>query len=269
MKSYLKAVLDRLENPAHARNAVREALQSRILASLQRAGGMLALAFHGGTALRFLHGIDRYSEDLDFALERPDAGYDFRSLLRRIRSDFEKERYAMEFKVNDRKIVHSAFIRFPGLLYELGLSPRAEEKLAIKLEVDTKPPSGAILETSVVRRHLPIQLFHHDRSSLLAGKLHAILARPYTKGRDLYDLIWYLSNRSWPEPNLEMLNSALKQTGWDEESLRPSTWRQRVKQRLSAFDWPRAATDVEPFLESASAIQLVTLETASRLLESP
>ena len=64
-----------------------------------------------------------------------------------------------------------------------------------------------------------LRLFHHDRASLLAGKLHAILKRPYTKGRDLYDLIWYLSDPDWPLPNLTLLNSALRQTDRDSEEL--------------------------------------------------
>jgi len=76
--------------------------------------------------------------------------------------------------------------------------------------------ANAVLATTVIRRHVVLQLQHHDRASLLAGKLHAILQRPYLKGRDLYDLAWYLSDREWPAPNLEYLNNALLQTGWQD-----------------------------------------------------
>jgi hypothetical protein len=86
--------------------------------------------------------------------------------------------------------------------------------LAVKIEVDTHPPQGAGLETSLVRLHVLLNLNHHDKASLLAGKLHDLLQRPYLKGRDLYDLIWYLSARDWPAPNLTLLNNALTQTGW-------------------------------------------------------
>ena len=163
-------------------------------------------------------------------------------------------------------MVHSAFVRFPGLLFELGVSPHRTEVLAIKIEVDTRPPAGARLETSVVRRHETLQLQHHDRSSLLAGKLHAVLQRAYTKGSDLYDLIWYLSDPQWPAPNLEMLNNALRQSSWDGPELTPDTWSDRVRSRLSTLDWTRAVADVRPFLESAEDVGLLTLGNAVNLL---
>ena len=71
------------------------------------------------------------------------------------------------------------------------------------------------MTTTIVRRYQTLHLQHHDRATLLAGKLHAILQRPYPKGRDVNDLLWYLSDPAWPEPNLVMLNNALQQTGWD------------------------------------------------------
>jgi hypothetical protein len=54
-----------------------------------------------------------------------------------------------------------------------------------------------------------------NADELLAGKLHAMLSRPWLKGRDLFDLVWYLADRNWPAPNPVLLNNALKQTGWD------------------------------------------------------
>jgi Nucleotidyl transferase AbiEii toxin, Type IV TA system len=159
-----------------------------------------------------------------------------------------------------RAVIHSAFVRFPGLLFELGLSPHRNEQLAIKIEVDTRPPAGAGLATTLIRRHVTMQLQHHDKASLLAGKLHAILARPYTKGRDLFDLIWYLSDPSWPSPNLDLLNHALAQTAWPGPPLTLNTWRQAVRQRLQELDWQRAVADVRPFLEAPASSDLVTLE---------
>lgn len=168
---------------------------------------MIPLAFQGGTALRFLYALRRYSEDLDFALERPDRGYDFRSYLQRVQGDLQKEGFGLDIKLNDQRVVHSAFVSFSGLLFDLGLSLHRNEKLSVKVEVDTRPPAGAGLETAIVRRHATLQIQHHDKPSLLAGKLHAILQRPYPKGRDIYDLIWYLSDRSWPPPNLVLLDN--------------------------------------------------------------
>lgn len=265
MKPYLIHQLEAAASPLTARSLVREYLQARILGALQGSGALAPLAFHGGTALRFLYAIPRYSEDLDFTLECPGPAYDFRAYLQAIQRAFTAEGYAVAIKLNDQKIVHSAFIRFPGLLHELGLSPHADEALAIKLEVDTRPPAGAGLATTVIRRHVTLQLHHHDRASLLAGKLHAVLQREYVKGRDVYDLLWYLSDPTWPPPNLTLLNNALRQTAWAASSLTADTWRAAVRARVLTFDWARVTADVAPFLEDATAATLLTRENLLRV----
>lgn len=84
-------------------------------------------------------------------------------------------------------------------------------------------------DVSVVRRHVTLQLRHHDRASLLAGKLHAFLQRAYVKGRDPYDLLCYLSDPNWPAPNLILLNNALQQTGWKGHILKEANWRAEVR----------------------------------------
>ena len=229
---------------------------------------MVPLAFHGGTALRFLYAIPRYSEDLNFALERPDADYRFRNYLQVIQRELTAEGYEMTIRLNDAKVVHSAFIRFPGLLHELELSPQLSETLAVKLEVDTNPPAGAALATTVVRRHVILQLQHHDRASLLAGKLHAVLQRDYVKGRDLYDLLWYLSDPTWPTPNLTLLNNALHQTASSTAPLTQENWRDVVRQRVVTLDWSKVAADVRPFLEREAAVGIITRENVLRLLET-
>jgi predicted nucleotidyltransferase component of viral defense system len=266
MKDYLAQIVRAAPGPLQGRNVAREYLQARILGALQRAGAMIPLAFHGGTALRFLFSSARYSEDLDFALEQAPAEYDFRAYLQAIRSTFTAEGYQVEMKVSDRKTVHSAFVRFRGLLYELALSPHRDEVLAVKIEVDTNPPAGAELTTSIVRRYVILHLQHHDRASLLAGKLHAFLQRPYTKGRDVYDLLWYLSDPEWPGPNLTLLNNGLQQTGWDEEPLTKDNWRGIVRRRLQAVDWERAVADVRPFLEPAADPHILTVENLNQVL---
>jgi hypothetical protein len=266
MKEYLAALVRDAPTPAHGRNVAREYLQARILGALQRAGAMIPLAFHGGTALRFLYATPRYSEDLDFALERAPEQYDLRAYLQAIRADLQAEGYGVEIRVNKHKVVHSAWVRFGGLYYELDLSPHRDEVLAVKLEVDTRPPAGAGLATTVVRRHVILQLQHHDQASLLAGKLHAILQRPYLKGRDLYDLLWYLSDPDWPAPNLTLLNNALAQTAWPGEPLTETTWRSATRERLHDAAWDQTARDVRPFLEPGADAALLTPENLARVL---
>lgn len=266
MKVYLAQLTQSVQDPLHGRHLVREYLQARILASLQRTGAMVPLAFHGGTALRFLYQIPRYSEDLDFALERVSAQYNFRGYLKTVQSDLLAEAYPVEIKINDRKVVHSAFIRFRGLLYELNLSPHPDEVLSIKIEVDTRPPAGAQLETTVVRRYELLQLQHHDPASLLAGKLHAILQRPYTKGRDIYDLFWYLSSPDWPAPNLDLLNNALVQTDWHGGRVTPENWREHAQLSLEQMNWTQVLNDVRPFLMDPRSADLLTKDNLSRLV---
>ena len=112
-----------------------------------------------------------------------------------------------------------------------------------------------------------LNLLHHDRSSLLAGKLHAVLARPYTKGRDLYDLAWYLSDPTWPEPNILLLANALDQTGWSGPPVTGQSWRKQVAARLQAADWKLARDDVSPFLERKQDVDLVSEEVLLSLLQ--
>jgi len=265
MKEYLAGLVRAQPTPAQGQNVTREYLQARILGCLQRAGAMIPLAFHGGTALHFLYAIPRHSEDLDFALEQARSQYDFRRYLQAIRRWLAAEGYAIELKVRDRTTVHSAFVSFPGLLYELGLSPHRDQVLSVKIEVDTNPPVGAVLTTTVVRRHVTLQLQHHDRASLLAGKLHAILQRAYLKGRDIYDLLWYLSDPAWPAPNLAFLNNALRQTGWPGPSLTPDNWREVIRNRLPTMGWEQIVADVAPFLEPGTDLDLLTLENILRV----
>ena len=269
MKDHLEQLV-RGHDPLQGRNLAREYLQARILGALQRAGAMTALAFQGGTCLRFLFSLPRYSEDLDFTLEREPADYSLRRCLRAVRAELSAERYDVDLRVRDqRRAVRSAVVRFRGVLHDVGLSPHPAEVLAVRIEVDTRPPAGATTGVSLVRRHETLRLFHHDRASLLAGKLHAVLQRPHAKGRDLYDLIWYLSDPEWPAPNLALLNAALRQTDWSGREMTPRTWRPAVAERLGALDWERAAADVRPFLQRTDDAALVTRDNATRLLERP
>lgn len=266
MKEYLASLVKQTTSPLEGRNLAREYLQARILGSLQRSGAMIPLAFHGGTALRFLYSHGRFSEDLDFALEGNRQRYDFRSYLQAIRSELTPEGYQVELKVNDKKTVHSAFVRFPGLLFDLGLSPQRSEVLAVKIEVDTNPPQGAGLSTTVVRRFVVLQLHHHNKASLLSGKLHAVLQRSFPKGRDIYDLLWYLSDPTWPQPNLVLLNNALAQTNWNGETLTKDNWKDQVSLRLESLNWNGIVNDVRPFVEPGFDLNLLTLANLKNVL---
>ena len=248
MKDHLRELVRGLD-PLVGRNVLREYLQARILEGLQRVGAMSALAFQGGTALRFLYSLPRYSEDLDFALEGARASYDLKTWTTAIARQLQREGYEVAGSLRDRGTVHSGWLRFRGVLLDMGLSPHHDEVLRIKLDVDTRPPAGAVTETRLVRRHVSLRIHHHDRASLLAGKLHAVLRRPWAKGRDIYDLAWYLSDPGWPPPNLALLNAALRQGDAAAVRMTGETWRDLVAERVASLDWDAIKGDVRPFLE--------------------
>jgi len=266
MKEVLHSLVDGQVDPAKRRSLVREYLQARILLALQDQGAFADWAFLGGTALRFLYQLPRYSEDLDFSLADPGREHRFKDRLLGVKTDLLGEAYDVEIKVREERTVLMAMVKFRGILHEMGVSPHHDETLSIKVEMDTRPPAGAGVATTSIRRYLWLNLFHYDQSSLLAGKLHAVLMRVYTKGRDLYDLAWYLSAPDWPEPNLVLLNNALAQTGWTEAPLTPVTWREAVGRRLDVMDWDRALADVRPFLERPQDENLVNRELLRGLL---
>jgi len=267
MKEQIKQIISTTTNKLLARSQVREYCQARILQFLQESGVFRSWIFHGGTALRFLYGLPHFSEDLDFASIRPKTAVDFGGVIARARKSFEAEAYSIETKIKDRSVVKSAFISFPGLLYELGLSSHKSEALSVKVEVDSNPPAGGKTETSIIRRYVILNVLHYDKATFLSRKLHAILARPYVKGRDLYDLLWYLSDPSWPEPNIRFLNKALIQTNWKSPEITESNWTMMIAMRLENINWKEAVEDTRPFIEKTSDLKLLTKENLLNLLK--
>ncbi len=173
--------------------------------------------------------------------------------------------FDVEVTWNDRKTVHTGWVRIAGLLREAGLSAFPTQKLAIKLEMDVRPPDGWRCERRLVTRHVTFFLQHYDLPSLLAGKLHAAITRKYAKGRDWYDLMWHLSQRPPVAPNLPLLQNALDQTeGAGRHDAR--AWWALVRARLANLAMPAIRDDVGPFLERPQDADLLTLDNLEKLL---
>jgi predicted nucleotidyltransferase component of viral defense system len=266
VKDYLRQLVEKIQDNNLARCVVQEYLQARLLESLQEGGAFTAWAFVGETALRFLYSMPRFSEDIDFSLTGLGIEDNFNELMQKTKSRFLAEDYSVTIKTKAEKTVKSAFIKINGLLYELGISPHRSETISIKAEIDTNPPAGANFETSIIRRHCLLNLQHYDKGSLLAGKLHALLTRKYVKGRDIYDLMWYLSDRTWPRPNIVLLNNALRQTGWQGAEITKDNWRKHVIEAVSEMDWAKVYADVQPFIERRQDLEMLRKENIVKLL---
>ena len=182
--------------------------------------------------------------------------------------NFEAENYKISIKEGKKKPVMGAFIKFPSLLYELGLSSHKDEILSVKIEIDTNPPGGEVTETTLTRRYVTVNLLHYDKASLFAGKINAIFTRKYTKGRDLFDLVWILASASWPMPNFIFLNNALRQAKWKEPGINAENWKSILASHISSIDWKKASEDVSPFLEREGDKNLLTLENCNNLLDN-
>jgi hypothetical protein len=249
----------RAKDPSDALNRLREYTQALVLRSLHDSQAFLNLAFVGGTALRFLYNLRRFSEDLDFCLVNED-GYDPAVWLRQLKTRLAQGNMDATIRWNGRTNVHKAWIRLPSLLHDAGLSPLREQNLSIKLEIDTRPPVGGHLERSLVERHRILALQHYDRPSLMAGKLHALLCRSYPKGRDWYDLLWYRAQQTPVEPNLILLQNALDQTQ-GAGAVDASDWKAHLVEKLSTLEIGTLLRDVSPFLEIPDERSLFERET--------
>ena len=251
------------------RHRLREYLQHVLLRQLFEMELLGNWIFHGGTALRILHELARFSEDLDFHLSEPNEDYDLGARTHKLAVLLERQGYAVELKLRTKPLVQSCTVQFVELLYECGLSSHRGQKLNITVQIDTNPPVGFAVGQRGVDLFFPFVVSHHDRPSFVAGKLHAILQRGFTKGRDFYDLMFFLNR--WPDtsPNLTYLKNSLLQTAYAGEILTEVNWRSVVARRIESLDWKQVVRDVEPFLLRPGDAEAFRREFLIRLLETP
>lgn len=256
MKDEALALVRSLTDPAAKLNLLREYLQALALRSLHESEAFLNLAFVGGTALRFIAMLPRFSEDLDFSLHIA-SGYQPERWLKKMKNDLQLAGFNVSVTWNNKTAVHKAWIKTADILKETGLATVPEQSLSIKLEIDTQPPAGATITRSVITRHRLLALQHYDLSSLMAGKVHALLVRAYPKGRDWYDLLWYRGHRPPLVPNLALLKNALNQT-MGADAPNANAWAHLLCERFKTLDSRKLVNDVAPFLEHPADAALIT-----------
>lgn len=258
MKEVALALVRDLSDPLQKLNLLREVAQAMVLRSLHESEAFLCLSLVGGTALRFVHSLPRFSEDLDFSLERAD-GYHPEKWMKKVKTDLSLAGFDVQVSWSDKATVHESWIRIAGLLQDAELAVMPEQKLSIKLKIDSRPPAGAVTETGIVNRHALLSLRTHDLPSLMAGKVHALLTRKYAKGRDWYDLVWYLAKRPPTEPNTEQLRNSLVQTQ-SKQAVTALPWKMHLTEKIRTLDPDVLIRDVRPFLERPEESELLTRE---------
>ncbi|MCK5884731.1 MAG: nucleotidyl transferase AbiEii/AbiGii toxin family protein [Bacteriovoracaceae bacterium] len=236
-------------------NALKEITQEVALYSLYKAGFFQEASFLGGTSLRIIHGLDRFSEDLDFSTKILSPEFDLDKYLEKSMDFMNAYGYDLTINTKDLsdKAVKSRFLKDDSIKKVLTFKHKHDirSKVKVKVEIDTRPPKGAIHEIEYVGFPTDFAISQYDLSSLMSGKLHAILCRPYPKGRDWFDLLWYISRNVIP--NILFLKNALFQLGpWKgvvdtEENFSIG---EELRKKIESIDWSKAVNDVRPFLSS-------------------
>ncbi len=264
MKEEAIGLVLKIADPVRRLNVLREYLQALVMRSLHESEAFQCIAFVGDTALRFLYGLPRFSEDLDFSLDSSN-GYDPAKWMNKTKHDLQFAGLDVIVTLNDNKTVHVAWIKVGEVLKNVGLAAMTNQKLSIKLEIDTRPPAGAQTLNRVIERHRMFAVRCYDMPSLMAGKLHALITRRYCKGRDWYDFIWYRAQRPQPEPNLVLLQNALDQTE-GKGSFQSDKWKDLVRDKIKKLDINQVQQDIRPFLEEQREIDLITKENLESLV---
>ncbi len=239
------------------RNQLREYSQDVFLRTLFEENLLHKLVFHGGTALRIIHGLARFSEDLDFHLKTSDRSFELASHLPLLKKRLKEKGYDVTLTTPSTGHVQSSLVKFSKLLFESGLSPHKNQTLNLKLEIDTHPLKGFTLQTNKINKYFPYIVHSHDQPSFLAGILHAVLQRIYTKGRDCYDLFFYLNRWRETEPNMIYLRNALSQSNYNGRKVDEDNWREVVAKKIESTNWSGLTEEVEPFLLEGADLQLL------------
>lgn len=251
-------------------NALKEIIQEIVLSGLSRGNFFKEAAFYGGTALRIFYKLDRFSEDLDFALLKPNKDFDLTKYFECI--DKELKAYGLNLEINTKEKsidsnITSAFLKGDTLEHILKFFPNEEnheydhllKNIKIKFEVDINPPSGATYDDEYKLLPSPHQIKLYDKESLFAGKIHAILCRNWktrVKGRDLYDYVFFLANNT--KVNLDLIKNKLIDSNYinsnDEFNLK--TLKELLKKKFNEIDYIEAKEDVIPFIKNVDSLEL-------------
>ena len=276
MNNIIEQMLSKYEikNTTDEINALKEIIQEIVLAGLSRGNFFNEVAFYGGTALRFFYNLDRFSEDLDFVLIKPDKNFDLSKYFSYIEKELKA--YGINLQINTKvksidSNITSAFLKGDTLEHILKFFPNEEghkynqilKNLKIKFEVDINPPMGATYENKYKLLPSPHLIKLYDKPSLLAGKIHAILCRGWktrVKGRDLYDYLFFMATDT--RVNLELLKNKLLVSNAIEsgDDFDINKLKELLINKFKVIDYNEAKEDVSPFIKNIDNLNLWSSE---------
>jgi predicted nucleotidyltransferase component of viral defense system len=276
MNEALRSMLQSYErdvsvNPIHA---LREIIQEIALLGLWRGKFFEHGAFYGGTALRILYALDRFSEDLDFSLLLPNQSFDMQPYLNAVERELLAFGFQVRTEIKEKRpdtSIQSAFVKANTLESLLVISAsdsvvgstHAEKLLKIKVEIDTNPPSDFRVESKYLLKPFPFAVRTYSLPDLFAGKMHAILCRKWrnrVKGRDWYDLVWFLANH--PRLHLAHLEQRMRQSGHylEEAALTQQKLLTILHTTIERLNINQAKQDVLPFVKDPLTIDVWSRE---------
>lgn len=241
IKEFFRKYAQEKNIPWQERNILLEYLQTQILKALSLSIYNDKISFLGGTCLRFAYGINRFSEDLDFDLIKKE-NFNIEDLMLEIKNKLELQGFKVDVRAKTTKNIHIIFFKFKNVLQEFGFNVHKDEKILIKFEIDFNPYSNIKTETKFAdsfNERFPMLV--NSLETLFAQKVLAIVFRPYQKGRDFYDLVWFLSQKKI-EPNYEIFKEKSINIG-NRKELIEFLWEQAKKSDLQ-----QAVKDVQRFL---------------------
>lgn len=253
------------------KNAIKEIIQEIALLGLWRAKFFEKAAFYGGTALRIIHQLDRFSEDLDFSLLAPDPTFDLKDYEKAIQQELASLGFIakVEKKIKSASTaVDSAFIKLNtvqhllliGLPEQISKSMHSDEIIKIRFEIDTDPPvDRAVTENRLLLLPIPFSVKTYRIEDLFAGKAHAALCREWkgrVKGRDWYDLVWFVSRGV--QINLIYLEQRMRQSSsWSSDrELTDVDLLNLFDQKIATLDVDSAKADVINFIKDSSMVDI-------------
>jgi len=283
MNDAIRSMLDKYDCQTHDDhvNALREILQELALLGLWRSKFFEHAAFYGGTALRVLYGLDRYSEDLDFSLLKPNAAFNLSAYGEALSREICSFGFHVEFEQKTRvqkTAIESAFLKANTLQQLIAIEAgddllqgmHSKQTLRIKLEIDTDPPGGFATESRYLLQPIPFAVRAYSLPDLFAGKIHATLCRKWktrVKGRDWYDLVWYAGRH--PQVRLSHLESRMRQSGdyTAAAPLKASHMMERLKAAVIKLDIDKARAEIAPFLRDKRAVEVWSRDFFNHVIE--